>query len=96
MCYGQVIASKIHKATRKTHQCSWCCETVALGDRYERVRARDGGDIYTTHTHVECVEAFRRSLEETGAHDGCIYEEGMARGESVDEMYARVNGSSQR
>lgn len=43
-----------HVAKRRTHRCSWCGETIKLGERYARYRYFDGADAGTVKMHEEC------------------------------------------
>jgi hypothetical protein len=84
MCYGQIIAQAIHKATRKAHRCDWCGETIALGEQYSRQRVVFEGVPGSSRLHIECSAAARR---EASALDGeCLYlEDDHKRGMTSDE-----------
>ena len=51
------------KASKKTHECSWCGETIEQGDSYTRYRWFDGSDATTVKMHPECLEASKRLIE---------------------------------
>jgi len=41
---------------RKKHKCSWCGESIEIGESYKRYRYFDGGDAGTVKMHPECYE----------------------------------------
>jgi hypothetical protein len=40
----------------KKHRCSWCGESIDVGESYKRYRYFDGGDVGTVKMHPECYE----------------------------------------
>lgn len=53
---------------RKAHTCSWCCEKILPGEKYERWVSIDDS-AYTNKMHPECVEA--ASAGESGSWEYC-------------------------
>lgn len=51
------IAEERILAARKTHQCNWCNQTIAVGEAYERQRNVDGSDVWVWRAHAECAAA---------------------------------------
>ena len=45
------------KRSRKVRQCTWCGESVEIGQPYQSYRWADGGDAGTVILHPECGDA---------------------------------------
>jgi hypothetical protein len=48
------------KASRKAKRCSWCGETIQIGQPKVSFRGLEDGEFYTLHQHPECHDAQRR------------------------------------
>ena len=68
MC--QLIA-EARPMARKPHRCNACGGVVSPGERYERRRVVDGGDIWTWKAHRLCVEVVWFLNREAGWADDC-------------------------
>lgn len=51
---------------QKRHRCTWCWQTIAIGDQYKRYRYFDGGDAGTVKMHPECYGAMQEAAAEEG------------------------------
>lgn len=51
---------------RKSHNCSWCAQTINKGQPYSRYRWFDGSDASTVKMHPECYAAMERLTIEEG------------------------------
>ena len=54
------------KAAKKMHACSWCGETIEIGQPYARWRWYDSGDAVTVKAHPECRLAWDELASEEG------------------------------
>ena len=48
--------NKSFPTARKEHKCSWCGDTIKVGEKYERSTLIYDGQIYDWLCHLECRE----------------------------------------
>ncbi|MBP1626918.1 MAG: hypothetical protein H6Q00_1393 [Holophagaceae bacterium] len=64
---GEVVMSFYRetpiKATRKTHDCSWCPEPIDMGQPAAYRAYVIDGSFQADHMHPECLDAMHRSLK---------------------------------
>ena len=70
----QLIAED-ERIARKAHQCVWCPEPIAKGERYYDERSKYEGDFQYHKWHPECRDALMARLKQ---QKGCYYDEGFA------------------
>lgn len=63
----QVFHSRSVRKARKQRVCSWCGESIALGDAYESYRWRDRNDYGHETLHEECMGV----MHDLAAYEGC-------------------------
>ena len=61
---GTTLGFKTIKASYAEHRCSWCGESIRIGDTHEKWAWVDGGDIQTIRMHPECCKAQDESGDE--------------------------------
>jgi hypothetical protein len=49
------------KRRGRTYRCYWCWQRIAVGERYAKWLAFDGGERHTVYMHDECCEAASRA-----------------------------------
>lgn len=82
------ILKEIYPTAKKEHRCEFCCEKIAIGQKYVRQTNVYDGVVYDFITHQECKEVAR----ELRMYDDCG-DEGLD-GESFCEYlneYVNVN-----
>ncbi len=52
------------KASRKQRVCSWCGESINVGEPYHGYQWRDGNDSGTENMHPECYNACKDAFTE--------------------------------
>ena len=45
--------------TRKPHQCEWCGEQIAKGEKAQARGYVNDGDMVSSHQHPECYQAMQ-------------------------------------
>jgi hypothetical protein len=55
---------------RKEHRCTWCGQTIIVGEKYVRWASYDGGYCDTNKMHDECHEV----AVADGPFEYCLYE----------------------
>jgi hypothetical protein len=73
------------KRSRKRRQCTWCAESIEIGQPYESYRWSDAGDAVTVRMHPECLAAMDRVAKEAGG-DFCWSPGDFERGESSERI----------
>lgn len=81
-----VLSSKIVTA-KKSHQCNWCGERIAQGEKYTREFVVWEGDAWTKKVHVECAAA-EETYDFRG--DDLFYEGQFQRGHNHEHNWATV------
>ena len=50
----------------KRHRCSWCWQSIEVGEEYKRYRVFHQGDAGTVKMHPECFDAMQQEADEEG------------------------------
>ena len=61
------------QTAKKEHKCSWCGETIEVGERYYYQAGTYYGDFQVTKMHLECNNACSKASYEDGMEEYCPY-----------------------
>ena len=53
-----MLGNATTQKARKKHVCFWCGKLIEIGERYERWRWKDSGELHTIKVHPECGRAW--------------------------------------
>lgn len=83
--------------TRKVHRCEWCHTRIEKGERAITWGWVDGGQMFRTWMHPECVDAINRDSEDgwEGYSMGCHGRRGKSYQET-DEIEATEREAEKR
>jgi hypothetical protein len=76
---------------RKEHRCTWCGQTILIGEKYLKRRGVCDGDCSTVKHHMECEEAAAADWAEWGECYDMFSQERPARFKVTELARTRPN-----